>query len=418
MSWLSRNRVLFFFLVVFLISGTTYFLIQIARGYRFDLTEKGLKAHGLLALKSQPDGAKIYINGVLKGATDTTIALTPGKYQVDVEIDGFNHWSKLLTINKELVTLSDIFMFPLVPNLQSLTYEGVNSPTLSPDGSKIAYLSTANKNITGVWVYEINNGLIDFNRSPRLVFTNVQNLINNTMLLSWSPDNKWLIAKNNTNAKGYLINPNQTNTLSEITTRSADYTDYEKLWNTNLLVQQQIDLKRLPAVISSTLKENTNNLTFSSDNLKVLYTATNSANLPAGLTTPPPTASTQNENRAIVPNLYYVYDYKEDKNFVVPYQPPQPIKDKTTTKQTITLTNNIPRWLPSSNHLYWVEENEGVFGIWVCEYDGTNKTLVFNGNFNPNYVFTSPTMGKLIILSNLGVDLNDRPNLFTLDLLH
>lgn len=422
MSWLVKNRALFFFIVLFLLTGSTYFLIQIARGYRFDPGLGELRPHGLLALKSKPDGAKIYINGKLGGATNTTLALTPGRYQIDVEKEGFNRWSKLLVLNKELVTQADIFLFPLIPNLQPLTYDDLLFPVLSPDGTKLAYLSVTNGTDYSLWVYELGTSFIDFNRSPRLIYDKINSLTTITdQLISWSPDNKWLIATAD-DTINYLINPNQSNTSSEVYLHSKNFSLFRQQWNKNWQAEKQNELGKLPITVSKFLSDNTSGLTFSPDRQKILYFATASASLMPDPVSPPVTASTQTESRQISPGNYYVYDIKELKNFRLPFLQAKP----TSTPVNKVTINSKPApiaiaklfWLPSSNHLFWVESSNGRNGIWVSEYDGNNKTLIFSGSFNPAAVYTTTSMGKMVILSDSDEGIQNRYNLYTLDFTH
>ena len=89
---MAFKRVVFFLLVLILIPLISYFGIRFARGERFNLETKKLTSTGLLVTTSVPDGASVYLDGKLKTATDDTINLVPGQYQVEIKKDGFHPW--------------------------------------------------------------------------------------------------------------------------------------------------------------------------------------------------------------------------------------------------------------------------------------------------------------------------------------
>ena len=79
------SRVIIFF--VFLIVLIT--VIGYARGYRLDLKERSVKSTGIISATSNPKAAKIYVNGELKGVTDTNLTLPPGNYLVEIKKEGY-----------------------------------------------------------------------------------------------------------------------------------------------------------------------------------------------------------------------------------------------------------------------------------------------------------------------------------------
>ena len=72
-----------------IIVALTYLAINYAKGgYR--ITDTGLSPEtGLLSANSFPSGAEVYINDKLVTATDDTLYLDPGEYQVRISQDGF-----------------------------------------------------------------------------------------------------------------------------------------------------------------------------------------------------------------------------------------------------------------------------------------------------------------------------------------
>lgn len=72
---------------IIFISGGTYLAILWGQGYR--PTTQGIQGTGLLSANSFPDGAQVFLNGKLSTATDDTLNLPPGEYQVEIRKEGF-----------------------------------------------------------------------------------------------------------------------------------------------------------------------------------------------------------------------------------------------------------------------------------------------------------------------------------------
>jgi hypothetical protein len=142
-----------------LIGLGTYIAIKFAQGYRPNFKNGTVQGTGLLVANSTPTGAQVFLNGKLTTATDDTLNLPPGSYQVDIKKDGFTTWTKTLQLQPELVTQTNATLFPSVPNLKPLTFTGAKNLLPSPDGQKIAYLveaaSTDSKN--GLWILDLTD---------------------------------------------------------------------------------------------------------------------------------------------------------------------------------------------------------------------------------------------------------------------
>ena len=76
-------------------------VIFYASGWRINLTQKIITQTGMLAVRSLPEGAKVFLDGNLVTATDQTIdSLAPGTYALRVVKEGFFPWEKeALTCN-------------------------------------------------------------------------------------------------------------------------------------------------------------------------------------------------------------------------------------------------------------------------------------------------------------------------------
>src|SRR3989344_5322587 len=88
-----------------LLTGTAIAIFY-ARGYRLS-PENGktfVAGTGLLVATSTPDGAKVLVNGKLLTATNNTINLPPGSYNVKIAKDGYFPWKKEIIVEKEIVS--------------------------------------------------------------------------------------------------------------------------------------------------------------------------------------------------------------------------------------------------------------------------------------------------------------------------
>jgi hypothetical protein len=138
----SVNKQLIFSIIIF--SGlilATIGVILYGKGYRFGFGEGKIELNGtgLLVAKSIPDGAQVYIDGKLKTATDNTINLAPGEYDVEISKEGYFPWRKRIKIQTEAVTNEEALLIPTAPKLESITDLGASRPTIDPTLTKIAF---------------------------------------------------------------------------------------------------------------------------------------------------------------------------------------------------------------------------------------------------------------------------------------
>ena len=112
--------------------------------------------------------------------------------------------------------------------------------------------------------------------------------------------------------------------------------------------------------------------------------ATGSSTLAPVIDPPLIGANPTEEIRKIVPGNYYIYDRKEDKNYLLFKSDPE------------SKTSALPVWYSDSKHLL-VVENEKIF---IHDYDGLNKRSVYSGPFSRDFLAAWPTGGKILILTN------------------
>jgi len=140
---MNPKRTWFVFLTAFfIISAMAVGAVFFNRGYRPDFNKGTLLSTGILAATSVPRAASVYVDDKLITATDDNLNLPPGSYSVKIIKDGYLPWQKEVTIQKEVVFLTDASLFRAAPDLRPITTTGASNPSLSPDGSKLVYAVT------------------------------------------------------------------------------------------------------------------------------------------------------------------------------------------------------------------------------------------------------------------------------------
>ena len=399
---MTKIRVLLFLLTLLVVGTVATFIGFYARGYRFDFEEFRFAPNGILIVKSNPDGAQLFINGELETATNATVRLSPGTYDVSVRKDGFMPWEKRLVVEKEVVTEAEAQLFRVVPSLSAVTFSGVVSPTPSRDQSKIAYtVPFDNGNSAGLWVMETVDLPLGFSRDPRRVTDG--DLTNATW--QWSPDGRQILLETTTGV--YLLDAGSfTPQNQRVNVASRKDTIFEE-WQEEEGQRLTAKVRSLPEPLKDLLTREASAVVFSPDENRILYTASDSATLEPELIRPVPGASSQKQVRDIKPGNTYVYNIKEDRNFLI-----------DTEGETLTIGGGSSKngerrlsWFPTSNHLVYAEKDR----IIVLDMDGTNRQVVYSGSYNSPSAFPTLTVDRLLILTNLGAN-SSLPNLYSLSI--
>lgn len=380
---------IFIFLTTILIVGVAgLFTSYYARGYRLDFKTFRFQPNGILVIKSEPDGASVFINGELKTATNANISVSPGTYDVEVRRDGFFTWYKRLVIEKEIVTSANVSLFKNVPSLSPVTFSGAENPVTSGDETKLAFTVPLSKSTgsekAGLWTMDTFNLPLGFSNEPKRITDG--DLADASFI--FSPDGRQILL---TTSNGvFLIDSGsftpQTQRVNVTSRKDVILAE----WKKEKEAKDASLVRGLPPEITDILNRKTSNFTFSPDSNMILYTASSSATLPGNLIKPLPGASTQRQERNIEPDRTYVYDIKEDRNFLLTDQP-------------------AARWMPGSRHLLLAEEGQ----VTIADYDGTNRQVVYSGSYVAPFAFPFINATKLLILTNLGAS-SSTPNLYTL----
>lgn len=423
-SGIKKQIFFTFSLGVFLLIATALVVLY-ARGYRLLINQKGpsVSKTGILNIISTPTSSQVYINDHLTTATNSTINLTPNKYTVKIAKDGYYDFQKDVQIEKEVVTGIDALLFPKSPSLQSISTFGVDEALIDPSGTKLAFkIASQSAKRNGIYILDMTARTVPIlqgqSSSSQIADDTVDKF--STAHLSWSPDSKELIASisavaqpptnENTleepsettiepavpSATYYLLKTNDLNESPQDITATIDET--LDLWNTQLADREKSRQKSLKPKIAAFSKKYFKVLSWSPDDKKILYQASESAQMPVFLKPRRIGNNLLYERRDLTKNAIYVYDTTEDIN--------TRIIDVPDENPSFTFN-----WFPDSEHLIYVNDKK----IQLVDTDGANLTTIYAGPFISNFVFPWPDGSKLVILTNLG-NVTNSPTLYTIGL--
>lgn len=379
---MTKIRVLMFLLTILVVGISGYFVALIARGYQFDTVTYKFLENGIFVAKSEPDGASIYVNGELKEATNTNIKLAPKSYDIEIKKDGYITWKKKITIKKEEVTQVTAQLFKIAPSFSPVTFDGAENPVVSSDFSKIAYT-----NDEGLWIMSVSSLPIGFANEPKMIS---DGKLKDASYI-FSPNNRELLLEIKNNI--YLLNTNELTAQKDLVPEVLTKEEILANWKLEKNKKDVSELRLVPDEISEILKNDVFNFVFSPDETMVMYTASSAATIKTDLIAKLPGSSTQKEERDIKVGKTYIYDIKEDKNFMV------------------SDTGRSLYWLPTSRHLILPNDNE----IIIMDYDGTNRQVVFSGDYIAPHAYPFVNASKLLILTKLG-STSTLPNLYSLSI--
>jgi len=388
---MAKTRVILSFLTLLVVGFFGLLAIFYARGYRVDSKTFRILPKGILVVKTDPTGAQIFLDGKLSGASDSNFSLLPGTYDVAIKKDGFIPWSKRLTIEKETVTQVDINLFKTTPSFSPITTSGAFGPAASPNFSQIAFAVLPGPDVDtdkiGLWLIDNINFPLGFGRDPKRITDG------DLTGASWqfSPDGRQILFT--TTSGSFLLESGGFTPQAQWINIASKKKVTLASWQTEKQTKLAGQIKNLAPEIADILQRKASFISFSLDESRVLYTASASATLPDNLIKALPGASTQPQDRDIVIDRTYVYDIKEDRNFLISDWPLVRIF-----------------WL-ENNNLVAVEEDK----LTILDYDGTNRQNVFSGQFIAPFVFPYLNASKLLILTNLGA-ISQHPNLYSLSI--
>lgn len=402
-----------FILVFLVIFGV---IVAYARGYRIDFDKKSLTPTGIISVSSSPKAAKIFVNDVLKGVTDTNLTLPPGTYKVDIKKDGYTSYSKGVSLKGELVVSIDALLFPVNSTFSPLTNLGLVKAIPVGDTEKVIIFvdkESAEEGAEKSGIYLFEGG-----RKPLPFFPPLTTII---LKSSFPPDMDFSRAK-------VTISPDAKEAIFEFGL-TGDYVDAPpslayllsledenptpfdvsqskktliEAWNKQKLDNNLKILETYPDDFYKIASDSVEILSFAPSETKLLYKANKNLILPP-MITPALIATNQTpEQRSLEKGKIYVYDKKEDKNYLI-----TTTEHFTDQNDSLVVPKDDIRWYFDSRHLL---VNQGK-KIVVIDYDDTNKQTVYSGPYDSSF-FTTTEDGKIITLSNLNPEVNKWPDLY------
>lgn len=405
--------------IVLLITGTVI-AIRYAQGYRFS-RDRFVKSTGLLSANSFPNGASVYVNGNLTTATDATLNLSPGEYEIEIRKEGYFSWKKKLRLEQELVTQTNALLFPTAPGLTPLTFTGAQNLHPSPDGQKILFVtasaSAARNN--GLYTLDLTDNPLALQKGPRQIARNTNTIDLTKANFLWSPSGDQILLISGTHA--YLLDAGRMTDLETARDITVSLEETLTTWKQQLDQRLATGLAKFPKEIQMIASGSATNTFLSPDQERLLYTATADITLAENLIPPVPASNSQPQERKLKTGNTYVYDRREDRNFLVRSNgvleaSPTPTPKAKTTKPAVTtpakptiaetialfqklysgLYTNTPQWLPDSKHLIFFDTSI----IRISEYDGSNMTQVYAGPLSDHFIYPWPNGSRLLILTN------------------
>ncbi len=400
-------------LIIFAVFVGIFFLIvAYARGYRLDFTKQTVSSTGIIAVTSNPKAAKIFINGELAGATDTSLTMPPGRYTIEVKKDGYMPWKRELTLKGELVMAADALLFPLNPSLTPLTNLGVGKIIpIDQTGKLLLFSETGNEEKDGIYVFDQNKKPFSLFPPLKLLILK-KNLPPNVELLqsrvTFSPDFKegiFEFVEGETTVVAYDFGfEEEVKEPFDVTTSMVSLV---AAWDEERQQEALKILETLHREIRPVASDSFNIISFAPDKTKFMYEVTKPVALPLVIKPALISANQEREERDLEPGKLYIYDIKEDKNFRLNIQD----EDFGGEDDTEHLwRKNIERyimWYPDSRHIALNENAQ----ISIMDYDNTNRQVVYSGPHEQHFLDIT-TDGKLLILANLNPQTNKSPDIY------
>ena len=394
---MNKHLIISLLIFTFVIVATTGVILT-AKGYRFAFNtgKVEIAGTGLLALKSTPDGAQVFIDGELTTATNNTINLIPKDYSVKITKEGYFPWQKTIIIEAETVSSAQALLLPTAPKLESVTDYGAQRPVIGPSLSRIAYtVASQSAKRNGIYVLDTSARPILTLQNDSIQIADDSIILFSDAELMWSPDGKELLASISAQIGTptvYLLKAdsfneapgNVTDTLPTVLSN----------WERQRTRIERSKLNSLPGKLSKAAKD-FKIISYSPDGSKILYVATASATLPVIKSPRLIGVNATPEERELEEGEIYIYDGREDRNYHL-------------SKEDFRDAYN---WLPDSIHLVFVKDKK----IQIMEYDGTNKTTFYAGPFDHNYIFPWSDGTRVVILTDLG-NSSSASNLYTISL--
>ncbi len=395
MTTLMNSRVLIFFSTLALIVSTTTIIFLWSKGFTFNRETRRIEKVGMISVKSAPEGARIYLDGVLTSATNTTIGnLKNGVHKLRIEKEGHNGWEKDVPVKEELVTFVDVVLVPRSVEIKPLTTAGVISPILGSSKDRIYFIAKvpADVNVpqkSGIYSLDLNTSIFNmFKANASLILPDGKNLLFSAAeSIELSPEDTQMLIR--MNEKGYYL-ANLGGGEQPTATSTSEPT--KKVWDKELL-EKRVSLVDKFKLTFDLAKIATDSATiFSPDEKKFIYRKKNEK------------GDSWQYSVRILGDLLGVGEKEE-----------YAISTVALNSQTRFF------WYPDSKRVITSEcgqfSEKGVCAsgtIHLMDVDGTNNTQIYQGSLSSDLIFPTPDGSKIIILASFSQV--SPPNLYAISL--
>lgn len=395
--------------VVILISAGIAILLT--KGYTFSPGQGRVVGTGIISVSSTPSGASIFLDGHLTSATDTTISsLSPREYAIRIIREGFIPWEKTISVKEGLVTEVKATLFPSIPTIYPLTYNGVGAVVISPDGTHLAFgvpktADGGTRQKGGVWVWTMESGPIAFARGaqPHQLVASTTELDFAQASLRFSPDSSQVLVSFKP-AQGlernYLLPVGNLTNLSDLRDITPTLQATLKNWEEDQKVKEAARIAALKDLSTAKIASSSASVQWSPDETKFLVTDQE---------------LTANSSRPLA-------ESRQLKARLIDLGTTEKLLD---TPQEYSLPEALSyTWLPDSKHLVLVQTEalnipdrpNNPYKIAICEFDAQNCAVIYSGVFEANSVFAWPDASRLMLVTSFNTPTASSPNLFGINL--
>lgn len=394
-----KKRFLITIITLLVVGGGAGLAVFLAKGYRLSPGDKTIFGTGILSITSTPDQASVYLDGHLTTATDANVnSLEPKTYEIKIIKEGFIPWSKQVEIKQGLVTDVKATLFPAIPSVYPLSFNGAKNLTISPDDARIAFVIPGEDEATltsvkkgGIWVWDMKDQPVSFTRGrePHQVLSVSSGYDLMSPKLRWSPDSTQILVSLGDPQAPKPSDQQLLLDAGKLNDNPRDITPILKAtlqsWDEDFKTSE---FNRFSAIKDANIRQSATNSAFlkwSADESKLLFSQD-------GIT------------------KFKVADLVEKKIYELPE-----IKSEDSRVPFV--------WLADSRHFIVAETADSSDPsklpqgtISIIEYDGGNKSVLYAGQFDPKSLTPWPDSSRLVVISSLPTPTASLPNLFGINL--
>ena len=386
-------------LAVGLIAGLAIFL---AKGYRLSQKTGVVSGTGIISINSIPDQASVYLDGHLTTASNANVnSLPPKVYDVKITKDNFIPWQKNVDVKEGLVSQVKATLFPAIPTVYPLTFNGVSRVMLSPDVQRVFYIvpqdtltdsSPLDNNDrlrrSGIWVWELLGNPLSFTNGPEphRVADLVQGADYSKATVRWSPDSSQILI--NLPDRSLLLDENKFNDQGG---RDITETLQPTLssWDADQATKDKTKLASIKSPALQTDASGSAVFKWSPDETKFVYSRDGKTDFKVA-----DIVSGELSNIAKAASVSWL----PDSRHIIMVEDLGPAATATPTPSPSPTTDTIDAF-PTEK-------------ISIVEIDGSNKSEIYVGNLDPQTVFAWPDQSRIVIVSSVPTQTGNKPNLF------